>query len=149
MRTHRGLTLAEIVVALGVLTALSLVVVAIFTRLLVSSTKNSDQTTANLLARSILDRAVRQGPPDWGTGGDFSTAGGTATLSTNDTTSKTGFVYQVTPVRLTTPDSFGFGELYEVTVIVSWWTDSADKNASREGYGRTSVEVTRTVYIRE
>ena len=133
---------------------LSLVVIGVFTKLLLASTKGSDLTTANLLARSILDRAVRYGPPrsagvdGWGVGGDYTTSGGRASMYTHDTKVKTKFVYQVIPTRLT-PDKNVVGTLYDVRVIVTWWEDEASAQAARQEFGRLSTEVSRTVYVRQ
>lgn len=143
MRKTRGLTLSEIIVALGVMTALSLVVIAIFTKLLASSTKSTDLTTANLLARSLLDRAVRQGPPDWGNAGNFSRDGGTIALETGEAAA-TKFTYQISPVKVTNAPDPNLGQLYNVTVEVRWWDPE-----QKRGMGKLSTTLSRTVYIRE
>jgi hypothetical protein len=146
----RGLTLAEVVMALGVMTALSLVVVAVFTRLLISSTKNTDLTTANLLASSLLDETVRRGPT--GSIGDpqrFKVPGESVELVTNHEKSKTKFVYAVRSQRITTDGDSTLGNLYNVEVTVSWWADSADVSGSRGDYGKLNTTLSRTVYIKE
>jgi hypothetical protein len=152
VQKKRGLTLSEVVMALGVMTALSLVIVAVFTKLLISSTKNTDLTTANLLARSILDQTVRKGPgqnpnePDFH---KFTTPGEKVSLSTNNKNSKTKFVYEVRSQRITNEADSTLGNLYNVEVIVSWWSDEADESNSRADYGKLSTQISRTVYVKE
>jgi prepilin-type N-terminal cleavage/methylation domain-containing protein len=141
----RGLTLSEIIVALGVMAVVSLTVIGLFSKLLISTQKSSQVVTADLLCKAILEEAVREGPPNWGVGGDFSVNGGKATLYTSEE-KKTGYNYQVQPNRVHTDDKMG--ELWEVTVNVSWWGDRVDTTRTRQGMGRLSRELTRIVYIR-
>lgn len=128
--------------------AVSLVVIGLFTRLLASSAKNTDLTTANLLARSILDRAARIGPPKWGIGSEHSVSGGTASLQTNGDESKTDFSYEI-DVRKATSEVGTLGQLYHLTVTVSWWGEDVSSTRMRQGIGKVSTQLTRTVYIRE
>lgn len=125
----------------------SLVIIAIFTKLLISSTKNTDLITANLLARGIMDKAVRQGPPKWGKDDTYSISGGSASLATNGDQSDTKFVYEIETRKVTSnPDSVG--QLFWVKVTVSWWADKVGNKNSRQDYGRLSTEIVRTVYLR-
>ncbi len=141
------MTLAEAVLAFGLMAVLAVVVIGVFTKLMVSTTKSTDLTAAQLLARSVLDRAVRAGPPDWGV--DF-TSVGTVGLYTHDKTVMTDFVYQVVPLRLTPAGSSdSMGELYEIGVTVSWWTETPDANAGHAGVGKVSTQISRTVFIRK
>lgn len=141
------MTLAEVVLAFGLMSILAVVVIGVFTKLMVSTTKSSDLTAAQLLARSVLDRAVRAGPPDWGV--DF-TGVGTVELYTHDKTTLTDYVYSVVPVRVTPAGGTDtMGELFELRVTVSWWTDTPDADAGRQGVGKLSTELSRTVFIRQ
>ena len=136
--------------ATGLLGVLGVIVIGIFSRLLFSSAKSGDQMAARLLARGVLERALREGPPNWGVKGNLSNAGGKGNLYTHDNMSQTDFVYQVTPHRITTPQTTAaMGDLWEVRVVVSWWRATADPNASREGMGRVSTELSRSVYYRQ
>ena len=147
MRRPCGLTLAEIVLTLGLMAVLLLVVVGVFTKLMMSSVKSTDLTTASTLAQTILEHAVRQGPPEWGIGGDFSTTGGRAEFYTHDTNISTKFVYQVKVDRATTPPESSMGTLYNIKVIVNWWGEEADRTSARPDLGRLSTELTRMVYV--
>ncbi|HIB67773.1 MAG TPA: type II secretion system protein [Phycisphaerales bacterium] len=146
MSKNKGLTLSEIVMALGLLTVISLAVIGVFTKLLSASTKNTDRTAAHLLAQSALDKAARQGPPDWGFGlsGSTGTASISDKLSTNNDQTETEFTTTITVGKVTDADpKIYLGNLYDVTVSVSWW------GKKRQGLGRLSTETSRTVYIRQ
>jgi hypothetical protein len=142
-----GLTLSEIIVALGLTAILSLIVLGVFTKLLLSSTKSTDLTTASLLARGVLEKVVREGPV--GTAGTvrFPELEGETELFTQDRGSKTKFFYQVSSARLTTEADSGIGTLHNVRVTVSWWEDDGAES-SRADYGKLSTQVERTVYVR-
>lgn len=142
---ERGLTLAEIMVALGVMAVVSLTVIGLFSKLLISTQKSSQVVTADLLCQAILAEAVKEGPPGWGVGGDYSVNGGRASLHTSEER-KTGYNYQVVPVRVLTDDKMG--ELWDVTVNVSWWGEEVDTSRERQGMGRLSRDLNRTVYVR-
>ncbi len=146
MKINRGLTLSEIVVALGLMAGLLLVIIALFTKLLVNSTKNTDLTAANLLARSILDQSVRRGPSN---SGQFTTPDDSLELSTNNRDSKTKFSYEIQSQRITNTHDSSLGRLYQVTATVSWWADEVSQEHSRQGYGRLSTSISRTVYVKE
>ena len=146
MPRHLGLTLAEIMLTLGLMSVISLVIIGLFSRLLLTSKKSSQATTANLLAQSIMDRAVREGPPNWGKGTDYTVNGGKASLYTTEEKKKTEYVFEIhhDPVL----DDAKMGELWKLQVVVSWWTDTPDSQAGRANMGRMSRELTRTVYVR-
>ena len=132
--------------ALGLLTVISLAIIGVFTRLLSASTKNTDQTAAHLLAQSALEKASRQGPPDWGFGISGSTGTGAVStkLNTNNDQSKTEFTTTVKVEKVTNADPKVYlGNLYDVKVSVSWW------GKKRQGLGKLSMETSRTVYIRQ
>lgn len=56
----------EVVLALGLVVIMALAIVGIFSRLMSRSAYSADQAAAQLLAQSLLDKAIRMGPPDWG-----------------------------------------------------------------------------------
>lgn len=146
MASERGMTIAESVVAFGLMAVLAVVVIGVFSKLLVSSAKSTDLTAGQLLAKSVLDRAARQGPDQWGVGGSTTNFGGGAQLYAHDKTTGTRFVYEVLPVRLNTDI---MGNLYEVTVTVTWWRDQVDPEAGRQQVGRLSTQLSRTVYVKK
>lgn len=129
--------MAEILVSLAVLATLSLVVVALFTKLLASSVKNQDQISANILAQGLLEQAVRKGPNGKG---KYSLPDQSTVLSSNDQSSRTEFSYDVTSRQISSASAMG--TLYEVTVSVKWWDDL------RQGYGNLSTKASRTVYVK-
>ena len=59
-----GLTLAEVVLALGIIAIVALSILGVFTKLMVSATKNTDLTTADALALTIMENAVTQCTPE-------------------------------------------------------------------------------------
>lgn len=133
--------------ALGIIAIVALSILGVFTKLMVSATKNTDLTTADALALTIMENAVTQGPPNWGVGGDFSITGGTASMYSGSSESTTKFVYQLKREEVTAHTS-SMGKMFKLTVIVTWWEDEANEAASRAEYGRVGTELTRLVYVR-
>lgn len=143
----RGLTLAEIVLAMGILTFVALAVIGVFLGLLKTSAKNREQAMAELLTESLLERTTSSGPPGWGVEGQ--TAVRLEALLQED---GARFFYQVDPVRLQpdVPLAQPDGESWKVTVTVGWWPpDSGSLENSRQGFGELYVRGVRTVYLRD
>ena len=141
-RDRRGLSLLEVVLALGLLAAVALVIIGVFLALFQATTKNKDQGSAELLMESILEKATATGPPTWGV-----PATGTK-LSAPQSGDLTDFSYQVDTRDLSTAGSPG--ELWQVTVTVAWWTeDDRPLKESRTGYGNTHISGTRSVFYGE
>ncbi len=141
------MTLAEIVLALGLLSFVALVVIGVFLGLVRTSAKNREQAQAELLTESLLERATSDGPPRWGVGGETAVR-----LEAKLQEDGARFFYQVEPLRLqpdvdlADPD----GQAWKVTVTVGWWLpDSGSMEASRSGFGDLFVRGVRTVYVRE
>lgn len=144
-RGARGLTVAEIVVAFGVLAFVALVVIGVFLALLRTSAKNREQAMAELLAESVLERSTAEGPDGWGVAGQTGQRL-EATLQQDGSR----FFYQVDPV-LVPPDVpvDEDGQCWKVTVTVAWWVSGDEPlETSREGFGNRFVKGTRTVYRR-
>ncbi len=141
----KGLTLAELVVAIGLLAAIGLTLIGLFSQLLSSSAKNSDLTAGRLFAQRVLDRAVRSGPPDWGVGSGLYAGG--AAITTQDQATQTTFVYSLTPALLKrdTGITGTSRELYFVEVEVAWWQTGGSPN--REGIGRLFTTTGQSVYV--
>lgn len=144
-----GLTLAEVVLALGLLATISLSLVALFSKLIASSTKTGDLSAGRILAEKVLDRAVRNGPSsNWGLGGSL---GGTRDITTRDEASHTTFIYSVTPSLLKeqvwAPGAWRTTRLYHVEVEVYWWVD--DPTQSRVDLGRLSTNLSQVVEVIE
>lgn len=133
MKAHRaGLSVLEIIVALGLVTTVALTIIGLFSRLMASSSKGADQAAAELLAQAVLDRATRTGPPDWG----GLSAG--VELETAETSSSTRYVYQV-QIDPLPDDTHPLGVLYRVGVQVRW--------SGRQDQGRLLVERSRLTYV--
>ena len=150
-KQSQGVTLAEVVLAVGLLTIISITVAGVFIHLLHASAKTSDVTAGRALARRLLDRAVRAGPPDWGfpqlptvVGDPSYKEGGTQILMTQATESQSEFFYRVEWDDLKPADT-GIGgvsrELYHVQVVVSWWGDAPDR--SQVEMGRLSTKISQ------
>jgi len=138
-----GLSLVEVVLAVGLLTIIAVTIAGVFTHLLQASAKTSDLTAGRSLARRILDRAIRAGPPGWG----FGDLEGSQTLATQDSRATTKFLYSITPVRLKR-DSGMVGvtrELYFVEVEVKWWAEAIEPDPTRPEMGRLSTRVSQAV----
>lgn len=127
----------EIVVALGLVATVALAIIGVFSTLITASGKSSDQAAAELLAQATLEKAVRSGPPFWGG------AARDQTLQTGDASSGTVYHSRISTRLL--PETHPLGDLYEVTVLVSWGRSIAKEQAP--GRGKLWVERSRLVYV--
>ncbi len=139
----RGLTLAEVVVALGLLGVVMVSTVLLFLSLQSSSSKTGDLTPALAYAQSQLDAAAQAGPPDWGG------LQGQRQLYSHDERSQTTFAHQLTVTHLYSPPTtpLPMGDLYRLEVEVYWWSDTP--GASRRGHGRLSTRLGRVVFVEQ
>lgn len=138
-----GLTLAETILAIGLVAIMSLVIIAVFSKLLTSSAKTADLSSGQSLAQKVLDRAIREGPPDWGTGGALV---GVESIYAHDTSKRLDYGYTVTPILLPASSASAMGPVYQVLVRVEWWPDAADASGSRQGSGKLFCELGQLVY---
>lgn len=139
----RGLTIAEVIIALAILAFVALMVIGIFTALIKASAKNREQAMAELLTEALLERAITEGPQGWGVN---SLVG--QRLAAQEEQDGTLFFYQVTPVYLHSEAVNPVGSLYRVDVIVGWWTDGARSlEQSKTGFGNRFVKGSRTAYV--
>lgn len=145
MQPVRGVTLAEIVVAIGLLAVASITLIGLFSKLLSAGGKSAHHAVATRLADRVLTRALREGPPDWGT---FGALQGVAQLQTHQASATTEFAYRitVTPAKIVTSPT-AQGDLMEVAVEVSWWNQATDGNGGRRGQGQLSVRVDQLHYV--
>lgn len=154
------MTVAELVLAIGLLGLAIVFVLALFTRLISSSTKSSSQTVGLLLAQRRLDQAMREGPPSWG-----------ANLSTvpdlplyEDTQSIANSVYQHDDqnkvdywqhFRAERVQRKSMGSLWKLTADVVWWPADGsaatvkDVNTTHSDQGRLSVTLERVYYFQD
>ena len=142
-KVRQGLTLAETVLALGLLTTIALAVIGVFSKLLTAGVKHADQSVGRALAEKVLDRALQEGPPSWGLG-----PGATRlNLYSHDSYSGTSFTYSVTPTRLTAPKaSLPMGSVYRVEVEVYWWNGAQDNTGSRREVGKLWTRIEQLRY---
>lgn len=142
----RGLTVAEVVVALGLLALLMIVVLGIFTQLLASSTKNTLLQAGTLHADKVLNEAVRNArssPPAFDP-----TATGQQGIYTHDETNLTIFYHTLVATPVTTFNPSAPGETWQLEVEVNWWAaDASDPTRARPGYGKLYTRQQRMVYI--
>ena len=124
---------------MGIVSVAALAIVGIFSSLMLSTSKSSDQAGAELLANSLLEKATREGPPDWGVGpGNKSRR-----LETGDRSQATNFFYQVDTERI---DDHDLGELFKVVVTVNW-SDQEGEQSSRQGQGNLWLKRSRLLYL--
>lgn len=152
----KGLTLAEVVLAMGILAFLALLVVGVFLALLKSSAKNREQAMAELLTEKFLEKAAAEGPPDWGVGKEkVGTRLEEEPLELDRTAGKeldrTRFFYQVDSELLETEPKTTAGATWRITVTVGWWLakDAPKMESSRVGFGNQYVRGVRTIYWRQ
>ena len=141
-----GLTLAELVLAMGLLAFGALSVIAVFLALLQSSAKNREQAMAELLAESLLEKAASIGPPDWGVSERLGER-----LEAQLEADGTKFFYQVEAHSVEAKASPWEGQPWRITVTVGWWLkdEAPQLTTSRIGFGNKYVRSVRTVYWRE
>ncbi len=140
MREVRGLTLAELVVAFGLMTLILLASIQLFTYLLASGGKNTANLVALNLATSKLEEEVA------GT-----SAGGRGVIKayTLDPASNTQFYYEIVRLPMSGNPNDATGAYlggYTVTVQVWWNTDSPTR--THAGVGLQRVRLSRFVYPR-
>lgn len=140
----RALTLAEVIVAIGILALLLISIIALFTQLMASTTKNNLVNLGTLYADRILEQSVKNANP-----GDpaFSPlrTGEESVISHGDE-SVTTFAYRLEANKLSGPDP---GEQWMLKVEVQWWhNDPNDPAKSRAGFGKLSTKQQRLVYVK-
>lgn len=135
----RGYSLGEVVIALALMAILLVFVSGLFLKLFQSSTKGLDASIALQMAESTMIQAKDADPASW------PGLSGSRQVINRDTQVTSEFVTEV--VASNPPISSNeMGEVYELTVAVYWMDQSKDP-ASRRGYGRQSVRLSRLVYV--
>jgi hypothetical protein len=140
---RRGLTLAEVVLCLGLLGLLLVATVGLFHGLLGSSTKSGDLAAATLIAQQRLDELVAQQPAYRTTyGSDFPTDVLSQTIYTRDSQSALNFSHRARPELL--DDRPNYGRTYYLEVEV-YWSGNSDTTRARQGL--QSLKLGRVVYL--
>lgn len=134
-------TVAELVVAIGLLAVIAVVVIGLFVRITASSSKSADQTVALEIANRVLDQYANSSPADW------ETASSKQDLQTRDPASKTTFHYHLESRPLTHSTS-NMGDMYRLDVNVYWWTNREAEDTRRD-YGRLRVRLSRCVFVEQ
>lgn len=130
-----GLTLAEFVLALGLMAMLLVFVGGLMTRLVAASNKSGDLSVGMELAQRLLDETVLRGTYD------TSQALTSYAVYSHGDQLATEFTYQITSTPIAVPDS---PPSYFVVVDTWWW--GADKNRdSRTNMGKLHARLSRLV----
>ncbi|MEW6279178.1 MAG: hypothetical protein AB1758_11175 [Candidatus Eremiobacterota bacterium] len=151
--------MAELCLAIGLLGVVIVFVLAVFTRLMASSTKSSSQTVGLLLAQRRMDQAIRTGPPAWGANPPLSTTEDLPFYEENqsqvtgvyqhDEQNKVDYYHHFRAERVQRKP---MGDLWRLTVDVVWWPSDGraatikNTNEVRQGSGRLSLSVSRLYY---
>ena len=140
------MTLAELILAMGLLLTLMLSVAALFGKLMSSSAKSNDQAVGIVFADRVLDRASAQASKTY----PAFTPGlqGGQGFYVQDPSTQTQFFYslsahEITPTRNALSTSPGESWLLEAEV--RWW--ELDRARGRSDFGNLYVRQARLVYV--
>lgn len=139
-----GVTLAEVVLAIGVLAIVGLTIIGVFTKLLGSQSKSSHDTVGRFILEAVAERAVLAGPPNWGMTDPDKWEKETTFIHSVD--AEVTFEHTI-PVRLALKDAPAtnpMGKLYFIEIHVRWWNGVA-----HAGMGQSELSTTRVVYVGE
>lgn len=167
-RNKVGLTIAELLVATGLLAVVLVTVMVLFGQLIKSTTKNSLLSSGSFFADSVLEKhiALAQQRMASSAGSNpndlygfemagFTRAGdicsleeGEGNIVVGDNDRATKFLYKIVAERV---DGFlgdDPGQLWNVEIEVRWWHDSTAGAAKvRAGTGKLSIKRKRLVYL--
>lgn len=154
-------------IAIGLVGTLVVVTAALFTKLMASSTKSTNQTVGLLFAQRRMEAALGTGPPFWGAASPmtYDAVRRTWTESATDTTgfgggpgggvyttdenNKTLFYHKL---EATLVRAQMMGDMYRLKVDVIWWpnlTGSEPQAVVRQGVGKQSITLTRLFYYQK
>lgn len=144
----RAITLAEVMLAVGLLGLILLSVIALFHSLLASTSKSNDMTVATVMAQQRLNELVAQQPTYRSVySQDFPTAILGQAVYAHDSQSTSTFYSQARP-ELLKDDGPTFGRTYYLEVQVFWNSaDGTQVSANRHQQGAQSVKAGRVVYV--
>lgn len=123
-------------VSLGLLALLGLMLIGLFLRLHIGSTKTGDQQIALEIGERFLEEAAFAPPESW-----EETA--SQSLSVTDPVAKTEFTTRLRYLQVSASDN-PLGDLYRLDAEISWW-DPEQK--TRRDYGQLKVSLSRFVYV--
>lgn len=139
---QRALSIAELVMAIGLLALMLLSCIQLFTQLLASNGKNRGDLAAITFATHVLEAVVE--------GGSATTGSGVQAAYATDPNSAVQYYYEVTRQPLPHDNQPATGIYtggYQLRVQVWWNSDSAAQ--LKPGVGLLSATVSRFVYTRE
>jgi len=169
-RNRVGMSIAELLVASGLLAVVLVTVMVLFGQLIKNTNKNALVSAGTFMADAILEQHVASASRELDTQGnnatdafelvsgftgaspDYSLDGGVAYSNRDaasfDSKRSTKFVYRIEAEHLDGFTSGGPGQLWRVKVEVRWWQDSTSgASQARAGSGKQSVERERIVYL--
>ena len=129
--------------AIGLLAVIAVVIIGLFLRLTVSSSKSVDQSAALEIAHQVLDEYSDADPSTW------SSVQSEKSLQTHDPKQKTTFYYRLRHRRVTDVND-PRGDLYRLDVDGSWWPDSPGaphSSSNRRDYGKLTLHLSRAVFV--
>jgi type II secretory pathway pseudopilin PulG len=142
-----GVSLAEVMLAVGLLGIILVSVIGLFQSLLSSSSKSTDLSVATVMAQERLNELVADQPNHFKVYAmDFPPQVLGQTVYAHDSQSPTQFYHQASTELLR--DEPGFGRTYYLEVQVFW--NTSDPNVvskNRLGQGQQSVKMGRVVYL--
>ena len=140
--TSKGLTLAELMFAMGLIGIIMVFVIGLGVQLTNSSTKGVDQTIAMEIAQRLINQAAKTDPSTW------PTATMAENITVTDPRTPTAFYYTCTNTMLSDYNKEPMGDLHQYQVTVFWWPNqSTSSSTSRSGYGKLSVRLSRVLYV--
>ncbi len=138
MRTRGGLTLAELMLALGLLGLVIASLLLLFLALMSSSAKGSHLSTGVLEADRVLEALMLQAEQGMALPATLS---GEDRFYAQDVANPTAFTYDVTATQL---ENGPLGSTWWLRVTVRWWSQTDE---SRAGSGQLFVKRARMVYV--
>lgn len=146
LRGKSGFSLTEMVFSISVLALALIFIIAVFTKMLASTSKGQDMTAATYLAQSELDKMLND-PALLRSRANSGIFTYTADTSFTDSLNKTTYFFHIntTPLIYSATDA----QLYYVEANIYWWGGTeTSPSAMREGIGKTTLQLSRLYYLR-
>lgn len=159
-----GLSIAELLVASGLLAVVLVTVMTLFGQLLKNTNKNSMLTAGAFFADGIIEKFTNEAQIRVQSLGNaaygfelpgFTRAGSSCTLENGEgylnverLDNATKYLYRLEAERLDGFAAADKGQLWKLTAEVRWWqADTTSPEQARSGMGNLSVERSRIVYL--
>ncbi|GMU56180.1 MAG: hypothetical protein AMXMBFR33_53260 [Candidatus Xenobia bacterium] len=141
----RAFTLAEVMLAVGLLALLVLTLAGLTLSAIRSNEKAARLDPATEVLESVLDESVYQVTWDSPAGTRASFWGAAGTWQGPLTRTVGGTRYEYTLYANNVP-GFAAGNRLKKLDIVLWWWDSRSSGGTRQGYGKMQLEASRVVH---